>query len=103
MYLANHAVEIFAEFVDVSPLACRDEDTRRIRFGNPTVLQLVECSVLFCGRSEVVLVFGNVGISIDFVEDQENWFVCRSNLLQGLFDYGNLLFKVRVRNIDDVQ
>ena len=65
MYLAHHAVKVLAQFVDIDPFACRDENAGRIRFGDPAVFQLVERHIFLRGRGQVVFVLLDERIGVE--------------------------------------
>ena len=96
MDLAHHRVEILTQLVDILAVESRNEDTRRIGRGHIGSFQIVEREVLARSGRQIVLLFLNIGIGVDLVEDDECRLVARANLAQGLLHYVHLLLETGV-------
>ena len=96
MDLAHHAVQVVPELFDIDFLARRKEDTRRVGFCDPALLQIFQRKILTRGRGQVVLVLADERVSVDLVKDQKNRFIARPDLLQGLLHHVDLLLEIRM-------
>ena len=88
------------QFIQIGLFTGWNENTIVIQFRHPSLHQFFKSNVFLCFRCQVIFRLFHISISIDFVEDNHARFAIGTQISDCLVYHLNLLFKIRMRNVN---